>query len=86
MSSFTIPVSLLLGEQLMARKVRVCPRCGSTRLSEMRSPVSGWLVPTSYYCEDCHYSGPIYAEVDADELGQLQEAMRAKSEEGTSSS
>ncbi|MHA1770971.1 MAG: hypothetical protein ACTSXS_05150 [Candidatus Thorarchaeota archaeon] len=65
----------------MSHKVRVCPRCGSTRLSEVRTSVSGWLVPSSYYCADCHYSGPVYVEIDADEVSQLQEAMRAKSEE-----
>ncbi|MGQ4871534.1 MAG: hypothetical protein ACTSPX_06760 [Candidatus Thorarchaeota archaeon] len=63
----------------MAHKVRVCPRCGSTKISAIRTSVSGWLVPSSYYCEECHYSGPIYVEVDSDEVSRLQAAMRESS-------
>ena len=53
--------------------VRVCPKCGSPNLQEAASSVGGWLVPTTYYCQEdgCGYSGPVYVEVDAEEIASI---------------
>lgn len=60
-------------------KIRVCPRCGSTEISEISNAVGGWLVPKTYYCthEDCDYSGSIYVEVDATEVEHFQAVINA---------
>jgi hypothetical protein len=69
--------------QSMTRRIRVCPRCGSTQIKEAKHTVSGWLVPTTYYCEEdeCTYSGPIYAEVEAEELEQVRQILNGSSKE-----
>lgn len=69
-----------------ARKVRICPRCGSTKIREVKTSVNGWLVPTTYYCEEanCGYSGSGLIEIDADEVEILKQAMNGKSSEEAS--
>jgi len=39
---------------------KLCPQC----LSELAvaTSVSGWLVPTFYYCSNCGYSGYVALE------------------------
>ncbi|NWF94737.1 MAG: hypothetical protein HXY34_01210 [Candidatus Thorarchaeota archaeon] len=59
----------------MTRKIRVCPRCGSTKISEAKTSLSGWLVPATYFCSDCHYSGMVYVEIDAEDLDKLQSTI-----------
>ncbi len=61
----------------MTTTVRVCPKCAAPCISEAPISVGGWLVPATYYCESegCGYSGPVYVEVDADELDTLREVM-----------
>ena len=70
---------------LVVRKVRVCPRCGGAKIRATASSVGGWLVPTTYYCESegCNYSGPIYVEVDSDQLEDFQRAITRGSESET---
>ena len=70
---------------MAVRKIRVCPKCGSDKISEAKSSVSGWLVPTTYYCEeeDCDYSGALYVEVDVEEAEELKRAMNGDSAEST---
>jgi len=60
-----------------ARKIRVCPKCGSPRIRETKTSVNGWLVPTTYYCEEegCGYSGSVYVEIDADEIETIKKMM-----------
>ena len=57
--------------------IRVCPKCGSSKIKEAASSVGGWLVPTTYYCEEeeCGYSGPIYVEVDAADIDTMRRIM-----------
>jgi hypothetical protein len=64
------------------RTVRVCPKCGSPRIREAASSVGGWLVPTTYYCEEenCHYSGPIYVEISVDELEKMRKLINGTDE------
>ncbi|MDH4213568.1 MAG: hypothetical protein OEV85_06575 [Candidatus Thorarchaeota archaeon] len=64
-----------------ARKVRVCPRCGSLKIKENKTSVNGWLVPTTYYCEEegCGYSGPGLIEIDAEEAEILRQVMNGES-------
>jgi len=75
----TLPGGSVLKQQQM---IRVCPKCGSPRLREAASSVGGWLVPTTYYCEEksCGYSGPIYVEVKADELEEMRRLMNGTEE------
>lgn len=58
-------------------KVRVCPRCGSSKIKEASSTVGGWLVPKTYFCpdEECGYSGSVYVEVEADEAENLRRVI-----------
>ncbi len=67
---------------MVGQKIRVCPRCGSARIKETASSVGGWLIPTTYYCESegCGYSGPIYVEVDAEQLEDFQRAIKEETE------
>jgi hypothetical protein len=62
--------------------VRVCPKCGSPNLKEAASSVGGWLVPTTYYCreEECDYSGPVYVEVDSEDLDNMRKIMNGSDE------
>jgi predicted RNA-binding Zn-ribbon protein involved in translation (DUF1610 family) len=59
------------------QKIRVCPRCGSSKIREAKTSVSGWLVPTTYYCsvETCGYSGPVYVEVEPEEAEHLRRVI-----------
>ncbi len=65
----------------MTAKIRVCPKCGEPTIREAPSSVSGWLVPATYYCtvEECGYSGPVYVEIEPDELDTLRDAINGKS-------
>jgi hypothetical protein len=51
-------------------------------MGEAKSSVSGWLVPTTYYCEDkeCGYSGPTYVEVDIEDAENLRRVMNGDSD------
>ena len=62
---------------MTTRKIRACPRCGCTQLREAKSSVGGWLVPTTYYCESegCGYSGPVYVEIDPEEVENFQQVI-----------
>lgn len=68
---------------MAVRKIRVCPKCGSDKISDAKSSVAGWLVPTTYYCEEegCGYSGPIYVEIDVEEAEHLKRVMNGDSAE-----
>ena len=65
-----------------ARKIRVCPRCGSPKIQETKTSVNGWLVPTTYYCEEdgCGYSGPVYVEIDVEEAEAIKRMMNGEAE------
>jgi len=41
---------------------KLCPRCLSP-LSE-EGKLGGWLIPQSYFCEKCGYTGTVYLEKD----------------------
>jgi predicted RNA-binding Zn-ribbon protein involved in translation (DUF1610 family) len=71
------------GCSVAVRKIRVCPKCGSSKIKDAKTSVSGWLVPTTYYCEDCGYSGTLYVEVDIDEAEKLKHAMNGDTTEST---
>jgi len=70
------------GQKVDGNKIRVCPRCGSAKIQEAKVSVNGWLVPTTYYCEeeDCGYSGPVYVEIDAEEAENLKRMMNGEAE------
>ena len=54
-------------------------------MKEVKTSVAGWLVPKTYYCtnEECGYSGPVFIEIDADELEEFQRVLRAESSHQT---
>ncbi|MFW9800051.1 MAG: hypothetical protein ACFFD9_06425 [Candidatus Thorarchaeota archaeon] len=62
------------------QKIRVCPRCGNSEIREAKSSVSGWLVPKTYYCSDktCGYSGPVYVEVDVEEVEHVRRVINGE--------
>ncbi len=66
---------------MTSKKIRVCPRCGSQRIHATKSAVSGWLVPATYYCDDCKYSGPVYVEVEVDDAEQLRKIINGEASE-----
>lgn len=47
-----------------ALSVKLCPRC----LSPLKSAneLGGWLIPMSYYCPKCGYSGTVYLEKETE--------------------
>ncbi len=69
------------GRCVLTRRIRVCPKCASSKISEAKSSVSGWLVPTTFFCEEkeCGYSGPVFVEVDIEELEHLRRVMNGDS-------
>lgn len=45
---------------------RICPSCGSTNIREHGS-LGGWLIPSTFVCDDCGYAGGVVLEVDQPE-------------------
>ena len=41
-----------------------CPQCGSLNIYKSTG-MDGWLLPASYLCPDCGYSGRVILEVEA---------------------
>ncbi len=70
------------GQKVDTMKIRVCPRCGSPKIQETKTSVNGWLVPTTYYCEEdgCGYSGPVYVEIDVEEAETIKRMMNGEAE------
>ncbi len=70
---------------MLTRRIRVCPKCASSKISVAKSSVSGWLVPKTFFCEEkkCDYSGPVFVEVDSDELDNLRRAMNGDSSDSS---
>lgn len=56
------------------RVIHVCPICFMDSLSTQSSFLT-FIIPTTYICHNCNYSGPIYAEVDFDEYPKLLDEM-----------
>lgn len=54
--------------------VRVCPRCGSTRVSKTfgRNYVSSY-----FFCQDCDFESPLFPEVSSREIKKLPEMSPA---------
>ncbi|MEM3010950.1 MAG: hypothetical protein QXE76_03990 [Candidatus Bathyarchaeia archaeon] len=50
-------------ESQKPRKLKVCPRCGSTKIG-FSSKFDAWLMPKQYICYDCGYFGPIILELE----------------------
>ncbi len=55
--------------------IHVCPICFVDSLSRQSSFLT-FIVPTTYICHNCGYTGPIYAEVDFKDYPKLLEEMR----------
>lgn len=58
--------------------IQVCPICFINSLSQ-QSTFLKFLIPTSYVCTNCGYTGPIYAEVDIKEYPKILEEMEKES-------
>ncbi len=48
--------------------VKVCPRCGSTRITRTfgRRYISSY-----FFCQDCNFEGPLFPEISTRELKKL---------------
>jgi hypothetical protein len=59
-SESTDEIKLKIKRRSLAGRKKLCPQC----LSELTvaTKVSGWLVPTFYYCAKCGYSGYVAFE------------------------
>jgi len=70
------------GQKLDTTKVRVCPKCGSSKIQETKTSVNGWLVPTTYFCEEpgCGYSGSVFVEIDIEEAEAIKRMMNGEAE------
>lgn len=53
-------------------KLKVCPVCYSEDIHLSKGFGTGWLTPSSYYCEKCGYSGNLYLETDNESLKVLK--------------
>ena len=60
------------------RVIHVCPICFMDSLSKQSSFLT-FIVPTTYICHNCNYTGPIFAEVDFEEYPKLLEEMKKDS-------
>ncbi len=54
--------------------IRVCPICFIDSLSR-ESTFLTFIVPATYTCHNCGYTGPIYAEVDFKDYPRLLEEI-----------
>ncbi len=43
-----------------------CPRCGGSKI-HLSSVFDSWLMPRSYICDECGYTGPIIMELEKEE-------------------
>ncbi|GAB4329804.1 MAG: hypothetical protein Kow0069_37400 [Promethearchaeota archaeon] len=57
-------------------RVKLCPKCLSPDLSPAFS-TSGWLGGSHYRCRRCGYSGPVFVEVNPEEVSK-EELERAR--------
>jgi predicted RNA-binding Zn-ribbon protein involved in translation (DUF1610 family) len=50
--------------------VKVCPRCGSTRITRTfgKNYISAY-----FFCQDCNFEGPLFPEISTKELKKLPE-------------
>lgn len=55
--------------------VKACPICLSLLIKGVPNPFLGLISPPVYYCEECHYQGPIYVEID---ISDYQEYLDSK--------
>ncbi len=60
--------------------VKVCPRCKSTRVRQVKSTISGWLAPALYVCEDCGFQSYTFVEIPLDELDAFRRAVEENEE------
>jgi len=58
--------------------IHVCPICFNDSLSKQSSFLT-FIVPPTYICHNCSYTGPIFAEVDFEEYPRLLEEMAKES-------
>ena len=56
--------------------VKVCPRCKSTHVRQVKSSISGWLAPPLYVCENCGFQSYSFVEIPIDELDEFRKAVR----------
>jgi len=48
-------------------RIRICPKCKKTTLKQAVN-VSGWLAPDMLECTSCNYIGPLFLEIDPEDL------------------
>lgn len=58
-------------KSVFARTMKICPKC--LKPLENQSELGGWLIPQTYYCTYCGYSGAAYLEKEVGGRASSQE-------------
>ncbi len=61
-------------------KIKLCPKCKQPKLKSAIN-VSGWLAPDMYECMNCKYIGPLFIEIEPEELDKIKNIDFEKSED-----
>ncbi len=67
-----VPIKITRSREIT---VKVCPRCKSTHVREVKSTISGWLAPPVYVCEDCGFQSYTFVEIPISEIEAFKQAV-----------
>ncbi|WP_455139671.1 hypothetical protein [Candidatus Hodarchaeum mangrovi] len=59
--------------------VKVCPICLSLSIKRIPNPFLGLISPPTFYCQECQYQGPIYAEIENSDYQHYLDTKEASS-------
>ncbi len=51
--------------------IKVCPVCLRNTLEKRINPLLGIIFPPMYFCKQCDYSGPLFAEIELEEYNKI---------------
>ena len=51
--------------------IKVCPVCLRNKLEKRINPLSGIIFPPTYFCHQCNYHGPLFAEIELEEYKKI---------------
>lgn len=60
-------------------RIRICPKCRKPTLKSAVN-VSGWLAPNMFECTSCNYIGPLFLEVDPEDLEEEDVSLEEESD------
>jgi predicted RNA-binding Zn-ribbon protein involved in translation (DUF1610 family) len=76
----TVPSWNFKDKKKHSRRIRVCPFCKQPTLRAADS-ISGWMTADIYKCDKCGYRGPVFIEVDPEELEKMKNASETSKED-----